>query len=130
VPHFILKFIEAPEENNMKRLFGYALMLTLMAAPALAAKNSQSLNISSPVKVGTTNLPAGDYRVTWNGTGENVQVTIEENGKTLTVPAKLVGEKHIHKGYVVSRVDGADQLQTIQLKDVSLQFESATASGR
>lgn len=114
----------------MKRLFGYALMLTLMAAPSFAAKNSQSLNISSPVKLGATSLPAGDYRVTWNGTGDNVQVTIAENGKTLTVPAKLVAEKHAHKGYVVSRQSGVDQLQTIQLSDVSLQFEGATASGR
>ena len=114
----------------MKRLFGYALMLTLIAAPAFAAKNSQSVNFASPVKLGTTNLPAGDYKVTWNGTGDNVQVTIAENGKTLTVPAKLVAEKHSHKGYVVTRQSGVDQLQTIQLSDISLQFENATASGR
>ena len=114
----------------MKRLFGYALMLTLMAAPAFAAKNSSSVNFGSPVKVGTTEIPAGDCKVTWNGTGENVQVTLAENGKTLTIPAKLVAEKHNHKGYVVSRQGGADQLQTIQLSDVSLQFETATASGR
>jgi hypothetical protein len=130
VPHFILKFIEASEENIMKRLFGYALMLTLMAAPAFAAKNSQSVNFASPVKLGTTNLPAGDYKVTWNGTGDNVQVTIAENGKTLTVPARLVAEKHTHKGYVVTRQSGVDQLQTIQLSDISLQFENETASGR
>lgn len=114
----------------MKRLFGYALMLTLIAAPAFAAKNSQSVNFASPVKLGTTNLPAGDYKVTWNGTGDNVQVTIAENGKTLTVPAKLVAEKHSHKGYVVTRQSGVDQLQTIQLSDISLQFENETASGR
>jgi hypothetical protein len=130
VPHFILNFIEASEENIMKRLFGYALMLTLIAAPAFAAKNSQSLNFDSAVKVGTTEIPAGSCKVTWNGTGDSVQVTLAQNGKTLTVPAKLVAEKHNHKGYVVSRQNGADQLQTIQLSNVSLQFESATASGR
>ena len=78
----------------MKRLFGYALMLALTAAPALAAKNSQSLNFASPVKVGTTEIPAGDVKVTWTGTGDNVQVTLAENGKTLTIPAKVVDEKH------------------------------------
>jgi len=114
----------------MKRSFAYALMLTLMAAPAFAAKNSQSVNLASPVKVGTTELPAGDVKVTWTGTGENVQATIAQNGKTLTVPAKLVEEKHNHKGYTVSRQAGADQLQTIQLSNVSLQLDSATASGR
>ena len=113
----------------MKRLFAYALVLTLAAAPAFAAKNSQSLNFATPVKVGTTEIPTGDAKVTWNGTGDNVQVTIAQNGKTLTIPAKLVDEKHSHKGYVVNREGGVDQLQTIQLSNVSLQLESATASG-
>jgi hypothetical protein len=130
VPHFILKFIEASEENIMKRLFGYALMLTLAAAPSFAAKNSQSVTFAAPVKVGSTEIPAGDVKVTWNGTGDNVQVTLAEGGKTLTVPAKLVEEKHTRKGYVVSRESGVDQLQTIQLSNVSLQLETATASGR
>ena len=114
----------------MKRLFGYALMLALTAAPALAAKNSQSVSLATPVKVGATEIPAGDCKVTWNGTGDNVQVTLAQHGKTLTVPAKLVQEKHNHAGYIVSRESGADQLQTIQLSNVSLQLESATASGR
>ncbi len=114
----------------MKRLFGYALMLALVAAPAFAAKNSQSLNLAQSVKVGTTELPAGDVKVSWTGTGDSVQVTIAQNGKTLTVPAKLVEEKHTHKGYVVSREAGADQLQTIQLSNVTLQLDSATATGR
>jgi hypothetical protein len=130
VPHLFLKFIEASEENIMKRLFGYALMLALTAAPALAAKNSQSLNFASPVKVGTTEIPAGDCKVTWTGTGENVQVTIAENGKTFTLPAKLVEEKHAYAGYVVNHEGGADQLQTIQLSHVTLQLDNATASGR
>jgi hypothetical protein len=114
----------------MKRLFGYALMLTLTAAPALAAKNSQTVNFASPVKVGTTEIPAGDVKVSWAGTGDNVQVTLAENGKTVNIPAKLVEEKHSHKGYVVSRSNGTDQLQTIQLSNVSLQLQSPAASGQ
>jgi len=114
----------------MKRLFGYALMLALTAAPALAAKNSQSVSFASAVKVGTTEFPAGDCKITWNGTGDNVQVTIAEHGKTLTIPAKIVTEKHAHSGYVVSRASGTDQLQTLELRNVSLQLESPTASGR
>ena len=125
-----LKFIEASEKNIMKRLSTYALMLALAAAPAFAAKNSQSLNFATPVKVGANEIPAGDCKVTWNGTGDNVQVTIAGSGKSFTIPAKLVEEKHTHKGYIVSRESGADQLQTIQLSNVSLQLEGATASGR
>lgn len=114
----------------MKRLFGYALMLALATAPAFAAKNSQSFNLAQPVKVGTTEIPAGSCKVTWTGSGDAVQVTLAENGKSITVPAKLVSEKHDHKGYTVSRVSGADQLESIQLSDISLQLVSPTASGQ
>lgn len=114
----------------MKRLSAYALMFALAAAPAFAAKNSQSVSFASPVTVGTTEIPAGDCKVTWTGTGDNVQVTLAANGKSFTVPAKLVEEKHAYAGYVVNHESGADQLQTIQLSHVSLQLEGATASGR
>lgn len=114
----------------MKRLFGYALLLALAAAPALAAKNSQSVSFAQSVKVGSTEIPAGDVKVTWTGSGDSVQVTLAVNGKTITVPAKLVAEKHDHKGYVVSRANGADQLQTIQFSNVSLQLEGPSASGQ
>jgi len=131
VPHFYpSKFIEASEENIMKRLFGYALMLTLAAAPALAAKNSQSFNLAQTVKVGTTELAPGDCKVTWTGTGDAVQVTLNNNGKSITVPAKLVAEKHDHKGYTVIRQGGSDQLETIQFSNVSLQLQGSTLTGQ
>ena len=120
-----LKFIEASEENIMKRLSGYALMLALAAAPAFAAKNSQSLNLCNASQGGRrTKFLQATVKVTWTGTGDSVQVTIAENGKRITVPAKLVEEKQRHKGYIVSREGGADQLQTIQLNDVSLQLRA------
>jgi hypothetical protein len=114
----------------MKRLLGYALMLALATAPAFAAKNSQSVNFAQSVKVGSTEIPAGECKVSWTGTGDSVQVTLANSGKTVTIPAKLVAEKHDHKGYVVNRVAGSDQLQTIQLSNVTLQIESPAASGQ
>lgn len=114
----------------MKRLFAYALVLALTAAPAFAAKNSQSVNFAQAVKVGSTEIPAGDVKVTWTGTGDSVQVTLAENGKAITVPAKLVEEKHAHKGYVVNRINDGDQLEAIQLSNISLQLESPAASGQ
>jgi hypothetical protein len=122
--------IEAPEENIMKRLFGYALMLALTAAPAMAAKNSQSFNLSQNVKVGTTDIPAGNVKVSWTGTGDAVQVTLSSSGKSITVPAKLVSEKNGHKGYVVNNKSGVDELVTIQLNDLSLQLQGGTSAGQ
>jgi hypothetical protein len=126
----IHKLIEASKENIMKRLFGYALVLALAAAPAFAAKNSQSVTLAQSVKVGSTEIPAGDVKVSWTGTGDSVQVTLAENGKTVTIPAKLIQEKNSHKGYTVSRTSGSDQLEAIQLSNISLQLENPTASGR
>jgi hypothetical protein len=114
----------------MKRLFGYAIMLALVTASAFAAKNSQSFTLSKAVKVGSTEIPAGTCKVSWTGTGDSVQVTLTDNGKSVTVPAKLVAEKHAQKGYIVNSDGGSDQLQSIQLSDVSLQLEGATASGQ
>jgi len=48
----------------MKRFVGYALMLALSTAPAFAAKNAQSVNFAQDMKVGTTQLPAGSYKLT------------------------------------------------------------------
>ena len=114
----------------MKRLFGYALMLALVAAPAFAAKNSQTVSFAQNVKVGTTEIPAGDVKVSWTGTGDTVQVTMTEGKTTTTFPARIIQEKHSFKSYVVSTASGSPQLQTIQLKDISLELTSPTASGQ
>jgi hypothetical protein len=114
----------------MKRFFGFALMLALISVPAFAAKNSQGLNLASSVKVGTTQLAAGDYKVSWTGTGSAVQVTIEQKGKaSVTVPAKLVDAKNGRVGVITNTVGGVDVLQTIQLKDANLVLTGATAQG-
>jgi hypothetical protein len=114
----------------MKRLFGYALIFASLAIPAIAAKNSQNLTISLPVKVGTTQLPAGQYKVTWTGTGSAVQVTIAEKGKaSVTVPAKIVEAKNGHVAVQVNKVNGGDVLEAIQLDNLTLQLAGATASG-
>jgi hypothetical protein len=95
------------EEIHMKRFFLYALMLVLFTAPAFAAKNSQSVSISQAVTVGSTQLPAGEYKVSWTGTGTDVQVTISRSGiAPVTVPAKLVESKHSQNGYMVNRQGG------------------------
>ena len=102
------------------------LMLALAVAPAFAAKNSQIVqSVQRPSRWGPTIFAAGNCKVSWNGTGDAVQVTLAANGKCFTIPAKLVEEKNSHKGYIVSREGGADQLQTIQLNNLSLQLAGA-----
>lgn len=114
----------------MKRFLVSALILGSLAVPAFAAKNSQSLTFSTPVTVGATQLAAGDYKVTWTGTGANVQVTIAQKGKaSVSVAAKMVDAKNGHVGIITDAVNGATVLQTIELNNANLVLTGAAAQG-
>jgi hypothetical protein len=131
MPHAAGITSTAFEEIQVKRFFGFALLVVLFSAPAFAARNSQTVNLSENVKVGSTQIPAGNYKVTWTGSGSDAQVTLAQGGKTfVTVPAKVVGEKHDHSAITVSTRDGADVLETIDLNNVSLVLEGSPTSGQ
>jgi hypothetical protein len=126
---FLGKYIEADKENHMKRFIGFAAVLALLSAPAFAAKNSENINISQPVTVGSTQLPAADYKVTWTGTG-SAQVTLTNGKSTFTVPAKVVDQKNKQTSILTDSVGGSTQLESINLSKVSLVFSSAPVSGQ
>ncbi len=114
----------------MKRFFGFALMLSLLAAPAFAGKKAQTLVISEKVMVGTTALPVGTYKVTYEGTGPTVQVTLSKDQKSFaTFPAKAVAGKNSN-GVTTDTRNGVSTLLSIQLSDVSLQVQGTTQSGQ
>ena len=114
----------------MKRYFGFAIVLASLAVPAFAAKNSQNVAISDTVKVGSTQLTPGSYKVTWTGAGSHVQVTIaEKGGESVTVPAKLVQSKNGHVALLTNSVGGSNVLETIQLNDLSLVLAGTSNSG-
>jgi len=114
----------------MKRFFAFAVILASLSVTAFAAKNSQNVTVSSPVMVGKTELPAGDYKVSWTGSGANVQVTFAERGKTpVTVPAKIVEAKNGHVALLTNTENGANVLQAVQLDNLSIMLTGSSASG-
>jgi len=114
----------------MKRFLGYAAMLALLSVPAFAAKNSENITLSSPVTVGTTQLPAASYKVTWTGTGTNTQVTLAHGKSVFTLPAKVVEQKNGQSSVLTQTKDGANILEGINLSKVSVTFTSAPSSGQ
>jgi curli biogenesis system outer membrane secretion channel CsgG len=118
----------------MKRLLFSAAILALVSVPAFAAKNSQSVTIPQAVSIGTNQLPAGDYKVTWTGTGSNVQVTLVQKDKytpqTTTVNAKVVEGTDSHTGFTVDRQGNVNVLQTLQLGKTTIVFAGAPANGQ
>lgn len=62
----------------------------LLASSAFAATKGE-LTLLAPATVNGTNLKAGDYKLQWEGTGPDVQVSIMQGKKVITkVPAKIV----------------------------------------
>ena len=68
-------------------ILGVALLL---ASSAFAA-NKANFTFNSPTTVNGTQLKAGDYKLEWDGTGSEVQVSfIQGKNVVAKVPAKLV----------------------------------------
>jgi opacity protein-like surface antigen len=118
MPHAGEKIREAIEENHMKRFFGFALMLVLLAAPAFASQKPQTVTFAVAVQVG------------WTGSGSDVQVTLTQNKKAVvTFPAKAVEGKY-NPGVETEAKGGVNILETIQLNSVSLVLGGASHSGQ
>jgi len=65
------------------------LALTLASSAFAASKANLSLN--NPTSINGTKLKAGDYKLEWDGSGPNVEVSITQGKKVIAkVPAKVV----------------------------------------
>ena len=78
-------------KNTVKGLlFGASLLL---ASTAFAGEKA-TVKVYEDVKVNGKTIPAGKYELTWEGTGSNVQLSIQKGKETLaTVPAQIEASK-------------------------------------
>ena len=82
----------------------------LFPLSALArAKNEHSLNIVYPVKVGSTQLKPGDYKVKWQGAGPAVQVRFLRNGDTVASAAATLrtNDNQVTQDDIITNVTSA-----------------------
>ncbi len=106
-------------------------MLAALSLPALAAKNSETVSVPSPVKAGSAQLTPGDYDVTWTGTGPDVQVTFTRNKKVITTfPAKLVQGANNNVGLETDSKSGTEVLNAIRMHNMTLVVGAAPSSGQ
>jgi hypothetical protein len=116
----------------MKKLFGCALIVLLFSVPSFA-KNTQTITLAGKASVGATQLPAGQYEVSWTGSGNNVQVTFKQEGAshpaTSTVSARLVQQKNDHVGLSMDSQGGATVIDSVQLSHFTLVLSPAPGSG-
>jgi hypothetical protein len=65
--------------------------LALLLASSAFAVTKASLNLQSPTTISGTKLKAGDYKLEWDGSGPNVEVSIMQGRNVLAkVQAKVV----------------------------------------
>jgi len=65
-------------------------LAVLLASSALAATKA-SLQLSNPVLINGTTLKPGDYKVQWDGSGPNVELSILQGKNVIAkVPARVV----------------------------------------
>ena len=106
----------------------FLLGLTLLLAAGAFAANKGPLQITDMTSVGGKQLKPGDYTVSWDGDGPNVQVSILKGSKVVTtVPAHVVPTDHsVAKNSTVSTQngDGTKTLSEIRFsgKKYSLQI--------
>jgi hypothetical protein len=130
MPHAAKRIREAIEEIQMKRSFGFALMLVLFAVPAFAGNKTPTVNIPQNVQIGSTQLPAGQYELTWTGSGSNVQASLLQNKKTVvTFSAKVVEGKN-NAGVETDKQGGTTILDVINTGKYSLILEGGPQSGQ
>lgn len=99
----------------MKRFWGIALLflLTSWSLPLMGAKNSQGFSLTTDVRIGDLQIPQGQYNVTWTEpSGSQVQLTLKADGKKpITIPARLITEKHDEAGVTTFSENGVTYLQ-------------------
>jgi hypothetical protein len=79
-------------------------------------KNEGKFTLSSPAQVGSTQLKAGDYKATWEGTGSDVQVKILQGKNVVaTTSAKLVQREQPspHNAVTLSSAGGTPTVNEI-----------------
>ena len=100
----------------MKRLLILVALFTVTSLAGFTADGgSGKIHLDSPVKVGSTELPAGDYKVTWTGSG--AQVTLTQGKTTATIMAQVLEVRHNDDAFATKNENGSRVLTEIQLHD-------------
>jgi hypothetical protein len=111
----------------MKTKFSALLSAVLLMTPLslLAARRSENVTFVDAVTVNGTQVPAGNYRVQWDGTG-TVTATINKGNKTVvSAPATVTPAKSKYNAAIDTT---GNVLHGIQFKNATLNFDQATAA--
>ena len=109
-------------------------MAVLFATSAFAAANKTSINVTKEVVVAGKTLPAGTYNVTWDGQGQNVDLSVAKGKEVLVkAPAHVTDlAKPAANNAVVTKqnADGTHSLSQIQISGKKFALELGESNGQ
>jgi hypothetical protein len=114
----------AVQEITMRKLASFVLGLVVFATPLFAAKQA-TVHIRNDVTVGSTQIPAGKYKLTYQGPGPAVTVTLTDSWHTpIVLNATVVhwGERNASVA-VENKPNGERVLIYIDLGGTTLHFD-------
>jgi hypothetical protein len=109
----------------MRRFASLIVLSTLIATAAFAAESgSGKIRLDSAVKVGSTELPAGEYKVTWTSSGANSEVTLTQGKTKVTAPAQVVTVRRNNDAVATKSENGSRVLTEIQFQKETLVLQN------
>ncbi|MFZ0286725.1 MAG: hypothetical protein WAL32_15975 [Terriglobales bacterium] len=116
-------------------LLGMAMLLATSVFAATTRYTKGSLQLTDPVTVSGTTVPAGDYSVKWEGTGSNVQLNILKGRKVIaSTPARVFNldeSSNSNSAVIRDNGDGSKSLSEIHFSGkkyaLAIGQESASA---
>lgn len=117
----------------MKRFLSCAFLIACLSIPAFA-KNSATVSFVEATTVGSTKLPAGQYRVSWENGATFAKVTFEQQDTshpaTTTVTAKIGEASGGPTGFVAEKVGGVSKLNSLHVGKINLVLSGSSAQGQ
>jgi len=115
---------------KLRQILLTTIMLIAPVASQASSRDSAKVTFDESVTVGGTKIPAGDYRVRWEGTGTSVAVTITKDNKVVaSTPATLKeGSTPYDEAVALKREGNATFVRSISWKTRSLYFDEAVGS--
>jgi hypothetical protein len=116
----------------MKYMRGLALLAMLVPGILMAAKNTQTIYLGTPVRAGNAELPRGICEVSWDAaSGSRVRLTIKtEDDKSFILSARMVEGKQETTGVVTSVINGVTYLKELHTKNARFVIQNRTEGSK
>ena len=116
----------------MRYMRGLAVLAMLFSGILMAAKDTQTIYLATPVRAGNAELPRGICEVSWNAaSGSRVRLTMKtEDDKSFTVSARMVEGKQETTGVVTSVINGVLYLKELHSKNARFVIQNRTEGSK